>query len=181
MAAAGAELIQLRDKSLEDAAMLERAIAAVAAARRHQALLVVNDRPDIAVAAAADGVHLGEHDLPVRAARRVVGSARLIGRTAHTIEEAQIASSDAADYLGVGPCFPSQTKAFEAFAPQEFLAAVARDFSMPTFAIGGIQPDRVAELRALGLSRVAVASAVTQAEDPAAAIAAFVAALTASA
>ena len=110
IAAAGAELIQLRDKNLDDAALLERAIAAVAVARRHGALLVINDRPDIAVAAAADGVHLGERDMPVLAARRVVGSSRLVGRTAHTIEEARAALRDAADYLGVGPCFPAAPK-----------------------------------------------------------------------
>lgn len=170
LAAAGAGLIQLRDKSLDDAALLERAIAAVAAARRHDALLVINDRPDIAVAAAADGVHLGEHDLPVLAARRVVGSSRIVGRTAHTIDEARAAACDAADYLGVGPCFPSDTKSFDTFAPREFLAAVSREVVLPAFAIGGILPERIAELRAIGLTRVAVASAVTRSSDPAAAV-----------
>ena len=177
IAAAGAELIQLRDKNLDDAALLERAIAAVAVARRYGALLVINDRPDIAVAAAADGVHLGERDMPVLAARRVVGSSRLVGRTAHTIEEARAALRDAADYLGVGPCFPSGTKAFEAFAPQTFLDAVVSEAEVPAFAIGGIEPQRIAQLRALGLSRVAVASAVTRADDPAAAVASLLAAL----
>lgn len=177
IAAAGAELIQLRDKNLDDAGLLERAIAAVAVARRHGALLVINDRPDIAVAAAADGVHLGERDMPVLAARRVVGSSRLVGRTAHTIEEARAALRDAADYLGVGPCFPSGTKAFETFAPQTFLEAVVSEAEVPTFAIGGIELQRIAQLRALGLSRVAVASAVTRADDPAAAVASLLAAL----
>ncbi len=177
LASAGAGLIQLRDKSLDDAALLERAIAAVAAARRHDALLVINDRPDIAVASAADGVHLGEHDLPVLAARRVVGSSRIVGRTAHTIEEARAAVHDAADYLGVGPCFPSDTKSFATFAPREFLAAVSRDVPLPVFAIGGIVPERIAELRAIGLARVAVASAVTRSSDPAATVQAILAAL----
>ena len=177
IAAAGVGLIQLRDKSLDDAALLERAIAAVAGARRHGALLVINDRPDIAVAAAADGVHLGAADMPVLAARRVVGSARLVGRTAHTLEEAQAAVADAADYLGVGPCFSSQTKSFASFAPREFLQAVAREVALPTFAIGGITPERVAELKNLGLSRVAVAAGVTQAVDPVAAVAGLLQAL----
>jgi thiamine-phosphate pyrophosphorylase len=166
VAAAGAGLIQLRDKKLSDAALLERAIAAVAAARRHGALLVVNDRPDIAVASAADGVHLGEDDLPVLAARRVVGSARLIGRTAHTPAEAHAAVSTAADYLGVGPCFPSDTKAFETFAPRAFLEEVAREIDLPSFAIGGITAERIGDLLALGLSRVAVGASVTRAADP---------------
>lgn len=170
VAAAGAGLIQLRDKKLGDAALLERAIAAVAAARRHGALLVINDRPDIAVAAAADGVHLGEDDLPVLAARRVVGSAKLIGRTAHTLAEAEAAVRDAADYIGVGPCFPSDTKAFAAFAPRDFLQDVARSIELPAFAIGGITADRVEELAALGLSRIAVGASVTKAADPAEAV-----------
>lgn len=177
IAAAGAGLIQLRDKSLDDATLLERAIAAVGAARRHGALLVVNDRPDIAVAAAADGVHLGAGDLPVLAARRVVGSARLIGRTAHSFAEATAAMADAADYLGIGPCFPSDTKTFASFAPRDFLQAVAAEIALPAFAIGGITPQRLPELAALGLTRVAVAAGVTKAPDPAAAVAAFHAAI----
>lgn len=180
IAAAGAGLIQLRDKTLDDAALLARATAAVAAARRHGALLIINDRPDIAVAAGADGVHLGDEDLPVWAARRVVGPGRLIGRTAHTLAEARAAVSDAADYLGVGPCFPSETKAFEAFAPQTFLQAVAKEIGLPTFAIGGITPERLAEVVAIGLARVAVGAAVTRAADPAAAVRALLRHLPAS-
>jgi thiamine-phosphate pyrophosphorylase len=122
-------------------------------------------------------VHLGEHDLPVLAARRVVGSSRIVGRTAHTIEEARAAVHDAADYLGVGPCFPSDTKSFDTFAPREFLAAVSRNVALPAFAIGGILPERIAELRAIGLTRVAVASAVTRSSDPVAAVRAILAAL----
>lgn len=170
IAAAGAGLIQLRDKTLDDATLLGRASAAVAAARRCGTLLIINDRPDIAVAAGADGVHLGEEDLPVWAARRVVGSGRLIGRTAHTPEEARAAVADAADYLGVGPCFPSETKSFAAFAPRPFLQALVEEIDLPTFAIGGITAERLAEVRSLGLSRVAVGAAVTRAENPAAAV-----------
>lgn len=180
IAAAGVGLIQLRDKTLDDAALLARATAAVAAARRHGALLIINDRPDIAVAAGADGVHLGEADLPVWAARRVVGSSRLIGRTAHALAEARAAVGDAADYLGVGPCFPSETKAFEVFAPLPFLQAVVAEIDLPTFAIGGITCERLAELLAIGLSRVAVGAAVTRAADPAAAVLALLRQLPAS-
>lgn len=180
IAAGGAGLIQLRDKTLDDASLLARATAAVVAARRHGALLIINDRPDIAVAAGADGVHLGEEDLPVWAARRVVGSGRLIGRTAHTPDEARAAVNDAADYLGVGPCFPSETKAFEAFAPRPFLQAVVEEIDLPTFAIGGITAERLAEVLALGLSRVAVGAAVTRAVDPAEAVQALLRQLSAS-
>lgn len=171
IAAAGAGMIQLRDKSLDDAALLARARATVEAARPHGTLVIVNDRADIAVAADADGVHLGEHDLPVVAARRLLGDTRLVGRTAHSFAEALAASADGADYLGVGPCFPSGTKAFADVAPREFLAQVAREMPLPSFAIGGITPQRLPEILSLGLTRVAVAGGVTASADPAAAVA----------
>jgi thiamine-phosphate pyrophosphorylase len=173
LAAAGVGMIQLREKSPDDAALLARAQAAVGAARPHGTLVIVNDRADIAFAADADGVHLGEHDLPVADARRLLGEDRLIGRTAHTLEEAVAAHRSGADYLGVGPCFPSDTKAFAAFAPREFLAAVAREIPLPSFAIGGITLDRLPQVLLLGLTRVAVAAGVTAATDPVAAVVAY--------
>jgi thiamine-phosphate pyrophosphorylase len=104
----------------------------------------------------------------------VIGPRGLLGRTAHDLDEARIAVLEGADYLGVGPCFPSSTKSFESFAPAEFLVGVAREIRLPTFAIGGITLDRLEQITALGYRRVAVASAVTSAADPAAAAAAFI-------
>lgn len=177
LAAAGVRFFQLRAKSLDDASLLARAIAAVKAARESGGLLVINDRVDIAVAADADGVHLGEHDLPPAAARQLLGTARLVGRTAHSLAEAAAARAAGADYLGVGPCFPSVTKTFAGFATPQFLASVARELPLPAFAIGGIDAARLPDVLATGLSRVAVASAVTAAADPAAAAAALLALL----
>jgi len=168
--AAGVPLIQIRDKSLPDAAVAERVAAACGLARRHNPaappLVIVNDR--VAPAAAADGVHVGATDIPVADARRLLGTAALVGRTAHTMAEAEAALAAGADYLGVGPCFPSNTKSFAAQAPREFLAAAAR-LPVPVFAIGGITPERLPELAELGIRRVAVSAAITAAPDPPAA------------
>jgi len=98
----------------------------------------------------------------------------VLGRTAHDVAEARAAAAAGADYLGVGPCFASATKAFEAFAPPEFLRTVAAEISLPTFAIGGVTLERLDALAALGIRRVAVAAAVTAAADPAAAARAFI-------
>lgn len=175
--AAGVRMIQLRDKHLTTADLVDRARRAVAIARRRapgEALVVVNDRADVAAAVGAAGVHVGETDLPVAAARRVMGPDGLVGRTAHVFDEARAAAVDGADYLGVGPCFPSPTKAFATFAPREFLAAVAREITLPAFAIGGVTLERLDDLAALGMRRVAVSAAVIDSADPAAAAAAFI-------
>lgn len=178
--AAGLPMLQLRDKQLSDEALLDRCRLALTAARRHDPLapplVIVNDRVAVAAAAGADGVHLGASDMPVPEARRLLGPAAVIGRTAHDLAEARAAVAAGADYLGAGPCFPSTTKSFANHAPREFLGDVAR-LSLPVFAIGGITPARLAELTPLGIHRVAVAAAVTTAPDPAAAVRGFLTAL----
>jgi len=175
---AGVRMLQIRDKDLPVPLLAERARAAIAIVRRRhpdgRALVVVNDRADVAAAVGADGVHTGADDLPLPLVRRVVGPRALLGRTAHDLAEARAAVLDGADCLGVGPCFPSHTKSFAAYAPPEFLAAVASEIALPAFAIGGITLERIDEVVALGYSRVAVASAVTGAADPAAAAAALI-------
>ncbi len=178
---AGVRMIQVRDKALPLSQLADRVALAVRIARARRdaeaALVIVNDRPDVAVAAGADGVHLGAEDLPVDLARRVVGPGLLVGRTAHTLEEAQAAVVEGADSLGIGPCFPSTTKAFDAWAGREFLAAVAGSVGLPAFAIGGVSLERIDELLPLGVRRVAVAAAITGADDPPAMAARFIARL----
>jgi len=180
---AGVPMIQIRDKTLPDAALAERVAAARRLARRHDPavapLVIVNDRAALA-AAGADGVHVGATDMPVPEARQLLGPADLVGRTAHTLDEAHDAVAAGADYLGVGPCFPSSTKSFAAQAPREFLRAAAR-LPLPVFAIGGITPERLGELGELGIGRVAVAGAITAAPHPPAAARRFLAALEACA
>src|SRR5581483_6159439 len=104
---------------------------------------IVNDRADLALLAETDGVHIGQADLSVKDARAIVGSKRLVGVSTHTIEQARQAVLDGADYLGVGPVFPSQTKKFDALAGLDFVSQVAREISLPWFAIGGINADNV--------------------------------------
>lgn len=178
---AGVRMLQIRDKGLGVPALVDRVRRAIDAAgagsREEPALVIVNDRPDVAAALGAAGVHTGADDMPTALVRRVVGPAALLGRTAHDVAEAREAVIEGADYLGVGPCFPSATKAFGTHAPAEFLRTVAAETALPVYAIGGITLERLDALAALGLRRVAVASAVTAAADPAAAAAALLARL----
>jgi thiamine-phosphate pyrophosphorylase len=170
---AGVRFLQLRDPVVTAAVLYRRARVAVAAARRRGGLLVVNDRPDVALAAGADGAHVGQTDLPTEAARQVLGPTRLLGRTVHSPEELRQAVAAGPDYLGVGPCFGSPTKRSLRPADRGLLEALATATALPTFAIGGVTLDRIGELAAMGFSRIAVASAVTAADDPAAAAAAL--------
>lgn len=179
VAAAGAPLIQVRCKSGTDRERVALATAVVEAVREYPVLVLVNDRADVAVAAGADGVHLGLDDLPVAHARSVVGGGRIIGATAHSPEEVDdaLAEPGHADYLGYGTVFPSPTKPERPACGPEAAAAVARACPIPVFAIGGITPQSVATCRAAGIERVAVGSAVGRAGDPAAVVRALLAAL----
>lgn len=177
LAEAGVRCFQIRDKRLPVPDLVARVRLAVEVTRRKAAeeppLVIVNDRVDVAVASGADGVHLGAADLPVPLARRIAGAAAVIGRTAHDAAEAEAAVADGAEYLGVGPCYPSPTKTFGSFASADFLRTVAADVALPVFAIGGVTLERLDPLFALGIRRVAVASAITAAADPPRAARAF--------
>jgi thiamine-phosphate pyrophosphorylase len=165
-AAGGVQAVQLREKQVPDNELLHRARQVRRWTRAAGVLFIMNDRPDIARLAEADGVHLGQDDLPVAAARRVLGPDALIGVSTHTVEQVDKAVADGADYLGVGPTFPGTTKAFDHFPGLAFVQAAAARTSLPAFAIGGIQPDNVQRVVAAGLRRVAVSSAVATADDP---------------
>lgn len=164
---AGADILQLRDKRLGDRELLARARLLVAATRGSGTLAIVNDRPDLAVLAGADGVHVGQEEVSVKDARRIVGPDALVGASTHSIEQARQAVLDGADYIGIGPVFPSDTKQFKNYPGVELLRAVAAEIRLPAFAIGGINRSNIAEVLAAGAARVAVGSAVTSADDPA--------------
>jgi thiamine-phosphate pyrophosphorylase len=184
---AGVDMIQLRDKQLDDRELLGRARLLVSLTRAYRArrqppappgvelpsarstLAVINDRADMAVAVDADGVHVGQEDLPVKEVRMIVGTRTLIGVSTHNIEQARAAVLDGANYLGAGPTFASQTKAFDAFAGLDYLRAVSREVRLPTFAIGGITAANLPDVLATGMTRVAVGSAITAAREPASA------------
>jgi thiamine-phosphate pyrophosphorylase len=163
---AGVGAIQLRDKQLEDRDLLERARLLRRLTQGTATLFIVNDRPDLAALARADGVHVGQEELSVKDARWIVGPEMLIGVSTHSIEQARQAVLDGANYIGVGPTFPSGTKTFERFPGIELLREVAAEIRLPAFAIGGIDRQNVAQVLAAGFSRIAVSGAVTSAGDP---------------
>ena len=165
-AAGGAKIFQLRDKDLDDRALVKRAAEVRRWTRAAGVLFVMNDRADIAQLVDADGVHLGQDDLSVKDARRIVGPEKLIGVSTHDIEQVHRALLDGADYLGIGPTFPSATKGFDRLGGLEFLRQAAAETSLPAFAIGGITVDNVGKVVAGGLRRIAVGQGITQVEDP---------------
>lgn len=165
----GSPMIQLREKTIPDGALLERARRYREWTRAAGALFIVNDRPDLALLVDADGVHLGQDDLSVAAARRIVGGERLVGVSTHDVGQIRQAVLDGADYLGVGPVFPSRTKSFDDLAGLAFVQQAAAETSLPWFAIGGITAENLPQLRAAGGQRIAVSAAICRAEDPAAA------------
>jgi thiamine-phosphate pyrophosphorylase len=162
----GAQVIQLREKQLDDRRLLDLAREVRAITRAHGVLFIVNDRPDIALLAEADGVHLGQDDLPVRAARRILGPDALVGVSTHTVEQVRAAVLEGASYLGVGPTFASKTKGFDALAGLEFVRRAAAETSLPAFVLGGVNLGNVGQVLAAGGRRVAVSHAACAAEDP---------------
>ena len=168
--AGGATVIQLRDKLAGGRQLAETGRALLALTRAAGALLIVNDRVDVALAIDADGAHVGQDDLNARDARRLLGPGKLLGVSAATTAEATQAERDGADYIGAGAVFTTVTKP-DAGAPVglEGLAAVARSVRIPTVAIGGINATNAAACIAAGAAGVAVVSAVVSADDVAAA------------
>ena len=175
--AGGADCLQLREKDMPDRQLLELAREMHKLTLDAGALFIVNDRPDVAAIVGADGVHLGQDDLPVSAARRVLPPGALVGRSTHNIAQARAAVEEAADYIAVGPMFPTSTKDAGPVAGVAYLKQVLAEIATPHVAIGGITAENVAELAAAGCRRVAVCSAVIAAPDPKAAAAALKAAL----
>ncbi len=169
----GAECLQLREKHLPDRERLDLARRLREVTARGDALLIVNDRPDVAAAAGADGVHLGQDDLPVAAARRVLPSRCIVGKSTHTPAQARSADREGADYIAVGPMFPTTTKDAGPIAGPEALRRVVQEISRPVVAVGGITAENVGSVVEAGARCVAVCSAVIAADDPAAAAAAI--------
>ena len=177
--AGGVDIIQLRDKGsagekrfgpLEAGAELAALEILADVARRHGALVAVNDRADIARAAGADVLHLGQDDLPLGVAREIVGGQTFIGRSTHETGEAARALMEDVDYFCVGPCWPTPTKPGRPAPGLDLVRAVASmDSDKPWFAIGGIDERRIDEVIEAGARRVVVVRAITDAQDPGAA------------
>ncbi|MDO4558149.1 MAG: thiamine phosphate synthase, partial [Planctomycetia bacterium] len=170
LAASGTiDVIQLRDKSLDDRKLLRRARVLREITAKYGILFIMNDRSDLALLSDADGVHLGQREIPVGDARRILGSSRLIGVSTHEREQAEAAVLAGADYLGAGPVFPSPTKSFAEYPGPDYLREIVGRIPQPIFAIGGITITNLPEVLATGASRVAVASAITESDRPVAA------------
>jgi thiamine-phosphate pyrophosphorylase len=162
----GVDIVQLRDKGLEDEALIAAAEPFRAACDEHGALFVLNDRPDLVEACGADGVHVGRGDTPVGEARALVGPDRLIGLSASTVDE--LGDIAGADYVGV-TAFATPTKEDAVAGGLELLRVAAQTLTVPWFAIGGIELSNVAEVAAAGAPGVAVIRAIRDAEEPEAA------------
>ena len=160
------DVIQVREKADNDRELMERMQRFRDWTADGSTLLIANDRVDIAAAAGGDGVHLGQEDLPVDAARRILGSEGLVGVSTHSREQAERAVLDGADYIGVGPVFPSHTKSFTEFAGLETVTAVTEAVALPTFAIGGIDESNLDRVLAAGARRIAVSGVVCRAKQP---------------
>ena len=166
----GVDLVQLRDKTLDDAGLVAAAGAFREAATEAGALFILNDRPDLVAACDADGVHVGQDDLSPAEARGILGAERIIGRSTHAPAQADVASSDVdVDYLAVGPVHATPTKPGRPAAGLEYVAYAARTVTKPWFAIGGLDAGNVDAVVARGAERIVVVRAITEASDPEAA------------
>ncbi len=163
----GAEMLQLRakDKDMPDGEFLKLALELRELTGEFGTIFIINDRPDIAVKAGADGLHIGQEDISVEEARQLLGSDGLIGVSAHNVRQARQAQAHGADYLGIGPIFPTGTKAHARPVGTQLIEQVMGEINIPFFAIGGIDTGNIREVLDAGATRVAVCSAIVSQED----------------
>jgi thiamine-phosphate pyrophosphorylase len=164
--AGGCRLVQLRDKTMSLAELLPLARRLAGQCREVGALFIVNDRVDLALAAGADGLHVGQDDLPAREARAVLRPGMILGISTHDPEQARRAVTDGADYVAVGSIFPTTTKAGFRLVGTELVRRVRPEVPVPLVAIGGITPDNAPAVLEAGADAVAVVSALCAAPDP---------------
>ena len=175
--AGGVDVVQLRDKDASDDEIVAAGRALRALCDEHDALLLVNDRADLAVACAADGVHVGQDDEPLESVRAAVGPDMLVGLSTHSPEQVEAGEASSADYLGVGPVYETPTKEGRPAAGLEYVRYAAQHARRPWFAIGGIGETNAPDVVAAGAERIAVVRAITEAADPERAAASLRAAL----
>jgi thiamine-phosphate pyrophosphorylase len=162
----GVDIVQLRIKDRADGQILDAARRFARACAQHGALFILNDRPDLVSAADADGVHVGQEDLPAAVARKLVGPDRLVGLSTHSPAQVDAASGVAVDYIGVGPIHVTPTKPGRPAVGLELVRYAAAHAGVPYFAIGGIDRRNVTSVVAAGAERIAVVRALTEAADP---------------
>ena len=162
----GVDLVQLRCKDLDDDEVLRAAERFKAICAEHDVLFVVNDRPDLALKADADGVHVGQDDTPVAEARELLGAQRIIGLSTHTPQQVDAARQQPVDYIAVGPVYETPTKPGRPAVGLELVSYAAARATVPFFAIGDINLDNADTVAAAGAERIVVVRALTQADDP---------------
>lgn len=162
----GLTLLQYRDKTADDSIRLSHAQKLRQMCHHYGALFIMNDRVDLALAVDADGVHLGQQDIPIALARQLLGPQRIIGRSTTNPDEMQRAIQEGADYIGVGPVFETPTKPGKPAAGFDYVRHASENSPIPWFAIGGIDMNNLNEVLAVGAERVAVVRAIAAAEQP---------------
>jgi thiamine-phosphate pyrophosphorylase len=164
---AGVDIVQLREKEMEVKPLMLFGEVARKRTQEAGAILIINDRVDVAIAVGADGVHLGQEDLPPDVARLQMGKDPLIGLSTHTREEVLLSNDSDADYIGVGPVHETPTKLGRPAAGVDLVTFASSNAEKPFFAIGGIDPENVEKVIAAGATRISVLRALTEAENPA--------------
>ena len=162
----GADVIQLRDKTASTRQLLQESARVRAVTRDAGIPLIINDRADVVHAVGADGVHLGQDDLPIAAARALLGPNRLIGQSTHSLEQAIAAELEGADYIGVGPIFSTPTKPDAPSVGLDLIRAVIPRIEIPYVGIGGIDATTLQSVLSAGAERIAVVRAVCAAANP---------------
>lgn len=163
---AGVKMVQFRCKKGSDLENLELANALANQCKSYNCLFIVNDRIDIALASKADGVHLGQEDIPIEFARQLVGPEKLIGLSAHSIKQIEEAEKQSCDYLGIGPVYQTNSKPNIKKLGVEVLKNIQPHIKIPWFAIGGINKENIREINSLGIKRVALINAIMSSRDP---------------
>ncbi|WP_107667174.1 thiamine phosphate synthase [Cyanothece sp. BG0011] len=162
----GLTLVQYREKKIDDIIRLDIAKKLCELCHQYDALFIVNDRVDIALAVDADGVHLGQQDIPIALARRILGPNKIIGRSTTNPQEMEKAIAEKADYIGVGPVYATPTKPDKKAAGLDYVKYAVETSPIPWFAIGGIDETNVTEVKASGATQVALVRAIMEADDP---------------
>lgn len=164
--AGGVDLIQLREKERTTREYIDLAQKVHALAKQYNVPLIIDDRIDVALAAHTEGVHLGQSDMPVKTARKILGEGYIIGATAKTVEQALEAFEQGADYLGVGAIYPTTTKVKTVLTSTEMLDKICKAVPIPVNAIGGLNKDNIDVLKGIGISGICAVSAIMKAPDP---------------
>ena len=162
----GVTVVQIREKTADTLDFYNLSLKVKEITTKYDIPLIINDRVDIALAIDADGVHVGQSDMPCRVTRKLIGENKILGVSAATVEEAKKAEKDGADYIGSGAVFPTKTKSDASSVSKQELKDIVESIDIPVVAIGGITLDNVSQLKDSGISGLSVVSAIMSSENP---------------